>query len=217
MKLTQRTVDTLDLPKGKSEAIIFDEDLPGFGLRMRAGGKRSWVYQFKIGNQHRRMTLGSATALSPAKARETASKLHAQVRLGRDPSAEKVVSRARAAETMAAVLPSFLDYQRARLKPRSMVETERNLKKNAKPLHSLQLVKIDRRTIAGRVSAVASEKGGPTANRMRATAFKRTFASPESYDDLSVARQVGLRDGGKRLRPFNDVRVTLGSGHKSGS
>jgi len=73
MKLTQRTVDTLDLPKGKSEAIIFDEDLPGFGLRMRAGGKRSWVYQFKIGNQHRRMTLGSATALSPAKARETAS------------------------------------------------------------------------------------------------------------------------------------------------
>ena len=44
MKLTQRTVDTLDLPKGKSEAIIFDEDLPGFGLRMRAGGKRSWVY-----------------------------------------------------------------------------------------------------------------------------------------------------------------------------
>lgn len=172
MKLTQRTVDTLDLPKGKSEAIIFDEDLPGFGLRMRAGGKRSWVYQFKIGNQHRRMTLGSATALSPAKARETASKLHAQVRLGRDPSAEKVVSRARAAETMAAVLPSFLDYQRARLKPRSMVETERNLKKNAKPLHSLQLVKIDRRTIAGRVSAVASEKGGPTANRMRATLSK---------------------------------------------
>ena len=63
MKLTQRTVDTLDLPKGKSEAIIFDEDLPGFGLRIRAGGKRVWIFQFKLGNQHRRMTLGSATAL----------------------------------------------------------------------------------------------------------------------------------------------------------
>ena len=172
MKFTQKTIAALDLPKGKSEAIIFDEDLPGFGLRIRAGGKRTWIYQFKVGNQHRRMTLGSATALSPAEARETAGKLHAQVRLGRDPSAEKIDSRARAAETMAAVLPSFLDHQRKRLKPRSLVETERHLKKNARPLHPLQLAKIDRRTIAARVSAVASEKGGPTANRMRATLSK---------------------------------------------
>ena len=65
MKLTQKTVAALDLPKGKSETIVFDEDLPGFGLRIRAGGKRTWVYQFKVGNQHRRMTLGSVTALSP--------------------------------------------------------------------------------------------------------------------------------------------------------
>ena len=172
MKLTQKTIATLDLPKGKAKTIIFDEDLPGFGLRIRAGGKRTWIYQFKVGNQHRRMTLGSVTALSPQEARETAGKLHAQVRLGRDPSAEKIDFRARAAETMAAVLPSFLAYQRGRLKPRSLVETERHLKKNARPLHSLQLAKIDRRTIAARVSAVASEKGGPTANRMRSTLSK---------------------------------------------
>ena len=172
MKLTQKAIATLDLPKGKSEAIVFDEDLAGFGLRIRAGGKRTWIYQFKVGNQHRRMTLGSVMALSPQEARETAGKLHAQVRLGRDPSAEKMDSRARAAETMAAVLPSFLEYQRGRLKPRSLVETERHLKKNARPLHPLQLAKIDRRTIAGRVAAVASEKGGPTANRMRSTLSK---------------------------------------------
>ena len=118
------------------------------------------------------MTLGSVTALSSQDARATAGKLHAQVHLGRDPSAEKIVSRARAAETMAAVLPNFLAYQRERLKPRSLVETERHLQKNAKPLHPLQLAKIDRRAIAGTVSAVASEKGGPTANRMRATLSK---------------------------------------------
>ena len=172
MKLTQKTIAALELPAGKSEMIVFDEDLAGFGLRIRAGGKRTWIYQFKTGNQHRRMTLGSVTALSPQEVRETAGKLHAQVRLGRDPSAEKIKSRARAAETMAAALPSFLEYQRGRLKPRSLVETERHLKKNARPLHSLQLAKIDRRTIAGRVSAIANEKGGPTANRMRATLSK---------------------------------------------
>ena len=66
MKLNQKTITALDLPKGKAETIIFDEDLAGFGLRIRAGGKRTWIYQFKVGNQHRRMTLGSVTALLPA-------------------------------------------------------------------------------------------------------------------------------------------------------
>lgn len=70
MKLTQKTVAALNLAKGKTETIIFDEELPGFGLRIRAGGARSWIYQFKIGHQNRRMTLGSLAALSPARARD---------------------------------------------------------------------------------------------------------------------------------------------------
>ena len=31
MRLTQRVVDALSLPKGKAEAIFFDDTLPGFG------------------------------------------------------------------------------------------------------------------------------------------------------------------------------------------
>ena len=83
MKLTQKTITTLALPEGKTEAIVFDEDLPGFGLRLRGGGSRTWIFQYKIGNQHRRITLGSLAALTPARARETAADLHAAVRLGR--------------------------------------------------------------------------------------------------------------------------------------
>src|SRR5262249_49749887 len=40
--------------------------------------------------------------------------------------------------------------------------------KNCKSLHKLQLTKIDRRAVAALVSKVANEKGGPTANRVRA-------------------------------------------------
>jgi integrase len=168
MRLTQKTIGALSLPDGKAEAIHFDDDLPGFGLRIRAGGSRSFVFQFKIGGQHRRMTLGSAAVLAPARAREIASELHAQVRLGRDPSAEKTEARLRAGETMAAVLQNYLAFKRGELKPRSYVETERHLMKNAKPLHGLQLAKITRRDIAARISTIAAELSGGSANRLRA-------------------------------------------------
>ena len=36
MKLTQKTIAALTLAEGKTEAIIFDSDLPGFGIRIRA-------------------------------------------------------------------------------------------------------------------------------------------------------------------------------------
>jgi integrase len=169
MKLTEKLVAGLALPKGKAEAIVFDEDLGGFGLRLRTGGARTWIYQFKLGSQHRRITLGSLAALSPAQARKTAAELHAMVRLGRDPAGEKAEGRVRAAETMAAALQSYLPHQRARLKPRSNTEVERHLLKHCKPLHGLQLAKIDRRTVANRISAVAAKSGPIAANRTRAS------------------------------------------------
>ena len=79
MKLTQKAIAALVLPESKTDHIEWDSDLPGFGIRIRAGGARTWIYQYKIGNQHRRITLGNTTALSPACARATAGDLHAQV------------------------------------------------------------------------------------------------------------------------------------------
>ena len=48
MRLNDRTVTNTNpaLPPGKNEAIIFDEDMPGFGLRLRKAGARTWVYQY---------------------------------------------------------------------------------------------------------------------------------------------------------------------------
>jgi integrase len=132
-------------------------------------GSRTWIYQYKIGNQNRRVTLGSLAALTPARARDTAAEMHAMVRLGRDPAGEKTEGRARAAETMLAVAQSYLTYQSGHLRPRSYRELERHLLRYCKPLHGLQLQKIDRRTVAARISDVASGSGAATANRVRAS------------------------------------------------
>src|SRR6516162_5712727 len=112
MRLTDKTLATLTVPKGRSEAIVFDDDLPGFGLRLRAGGAARWIYQYDIGPRTRRMTLGSTAALPAARARAAAAELHHRVRLGADPAEAKAESRARAAETLGALLDVYLEEQR---------------------------------------------------------------------------------------------------------
>jgi hypothetical protein len=108
MKFTAKTVTALRLPEGRSEAIHFDATLPGFGLRLRSGGGRTWIYQYKLGGKHRRVTLGSAKALDLAKARDQAVMLYAQVKLGQDPAGQKQEGRVRALQTFEAVLKAFL-------------------------------------------------------------------------------------------------------------
>jgi integrase len=169
MKLTQKTIASIELPAGKTEAITFDQDLHGFGLRLRAGGSRTWVFQYKIGTQHRRVTLGNATALTPARAREAATEMHAQVKLGNDPAGQKAEGRVRAGETLGAVIALYLTYQSGHLRRRSYVETERHLMRYCKPLHGLQLSKVDRRAVATRIADVASSSGSATGNRVRAS------------------------------------------------
>ena len=89
MRLTATNIRNLTLPPGKADHVFFDDDLPGFGLRVRASGWQTWMVQYAIAGKTRRMALGSPALLDPGKARETAKDLLAQVRLGRDPAGEK--------------------------------------------------------------------------------------------------------------------------------
>jgi integrase len=90
-KLTQRTVAELvknEIP-AKGSRIIYDETIPGFGLRLTAGGVASFVlnYYRKSDGQERRMTIGrwSELAESADSARRKALELRQQVHDGVDP------------------------------------------------------------------------------------------------------------------------------------
>jgi hypothetical protein len=99
MRLTTASVQGLKLDTGVTDKIVFDETLPGFGIRVRASGARTWIYQYKIGGRTRRLVLGHATAIKLARAREIAGELHAKVRLGGDPASEKREKVQRALDT----------------------------------------------------------------------------------------------------------------------
>ena len=98
MRLNDRTVTntTPALPNGKRDAIIFDQDIPGFGLRIREGGSKTFVFQYGYGGRDRRITLGKFPKLSASAARELVAGvggLAAKVAIGQDPASEKQEAR----------------------------------------------------------------------------------------------------------------------------
>jgi hypothetical protein len=172
MELTQSIADSLALPEGKSDAIYFDDDVPGLGLRLRLSGKRaklkrSWIYQYQLGSKQRRMTLGAAPALTLAKARRTASELHHRVRLGEDPASARDQRRRQAGDTVEAMLKLYLPEKKPSLSPRTIPEIERHLLTYAKPLHSLGVASITRRDISTLSAELATSIGNATANLTR--------------------------------------------------
>jgi integrase len=168
MKLTNATVTALGLPAGKLDAIFFDDDLPGFGVRLRAGGRRTWICQYRVGAKQRRIKLGIVGVLDADKARSAAKHRLAQVTLGGDPQADKLLTRAKASITLIAVIESYLGAKKASLRPKSFEETGRYLRKHWRPLHGLPVHKIERRNIAARLAEITDENGPVAATRARA-------------------------------------------------
>ena len=85
MDITSRTIAALELPADKSDAIFFDDDLVGFGIRLRRGpdGKvrRSYVVQYRHAGRSRRVRIARAEVMSADKARGEARKILESVAL----------------------------------------------------------------------------------------------------------------------------------------
>jgi integrase len=149
-----------------SERTYFDSSLPGFGLRVRRAGGRTYVVQYDFGGKTRRMTLGSTATLDLGTARAKAKEILAARTLGRDVAAEKQVARARIGDAFAALLERYLPHKKAQVRPRSFTEIERHFVKMARPLHSRPVAAIDRRAITELMASVAVKNGPVAANSM---------------------------------------------------
>ena len=161
-------IERLALPAGVNDRIVFDAALPGFGLRLRDGGKRTWVVQYRVGTKQRRVTLGTVETLNADEARKRAKSALSTVHLGHDPQLEKAEARAQSAVTLGSIVERYLKERAAkRLKPKTLTEVTRSLRKHWKPLHAIPLTKVMRFDIAGQLGRIAKERGPIAANRSR--------------------------------------------------
>jgi integrase len=92
MKLTKRAIDATR--SDGTDRVLWDEELRGFGLRVKPGGLKSFVIQFR--NRQgvsRRLTVGQYSRLTPDEARREARRLLSDVERGLDPVERRVQER----------------------------------------------------------------------------------------------------------------------------
>jgi len=86
-KITKRVVDSAGVRE--KDYVIWDDELPGFGLRVFASGKRSYVLQYRALGRSRRYTIGLHGVWTAETARQEAKVQLGRVAQGDNPAEER--------------------------------------------------------------------------------------------------------------------------------
>jgi len=162
-KLTKRAVESLKATDGV-DRVVWDTDLPCFGLRVKPSGRKSYVLQFRNRQgRSRRLTLGTHGVLTPDAARRQARELLVEVERGADPVTER--EKERRAATVAELAELYLErHLIPKGKPRSVVEFRGLLDRHILPaLGRLKVAEVTRADVEALHRAMRGK--AVTANR----------------------------------------------------
>jgi integrase len=214
MNLTGKSTAALQLPTGKADAIYFDEQIRGFGYRLRAGAGgnvlRSWIVQYRRAGGTRRITLGNAAVLSAGQARKEAKKALGRVAIGEDPQAERIDRRGKDQHSFRSVAGEYLQAKEPGVRRRTFIEAKRYLTCSYfKPLHHMPVDTITRKDVAARLIAITRENGSVTASRAR-TAVNTFFIWTMQMGLVEANPVIGTiqpKDSEGRSRVLTDAEL----------
>ncbi|RZI99633.1 MAG: DUF4102 domain-containing protein [Brevundimonas sp.] len=230
-RLTKTIIET-----AVPNSVVWDSEVPGFGVRVTPAGSRSFVFQFRASRlEQGRITIGHYPAMSVEQARKTARVHRVSVDQGGNPSRERRGDRA--AVTLAELATYYLDTygpQRG-LKPQTISDARRLLERLALPRFGrrkvVEITVGDIRSIHNdahqRVSRYQANKLRAVLSRMFTLAIQhewRTdnpcrgvekFAEDQRWNHLSPAQVAALLEACDRYREqhaANAVRLLLFTG-----
>jgi integrase len=216
-KFIEGFADRMQVPAGMREIQVFDDDLPGFGIRKFASGKASYFVKFNIGPQQRRLTLGRVIRGNLKEMRLEASRVLAKARLGTDVAAVKRAAADRLTATFSELVARYLDDRQPKLRPRYHVEIKRQLERDWKSLHGMQVETVTRQNVVGVVDNIAAGQGQVAADRARTAlsgfygwAIERGYC--EANPTLNIAPRAEKRSRNRVLTEAELVEVWRVSG-----
>lgn len=183
-KLTIRLIAQLH---AGGDSFVWDEQVPGFGVRCRQGQK-SYVLQYRVlggrGSRQRRVTLGRVGTVSLDDARVLAQEYLRGVRYGQDPAGARQAMRA--APRIEDLAERYMrEHAAVKKKARSAHMDRVNLRLHVLPVLGMQRVDTVTRADVAKLHHGMRQVPG-AANRVLALLSKM----------LSLAEQWGLREPG---------------------
>ncbi|HEV7909956.1 MAG TPA: integrase arm-type DNA-binding domain-containing protein [Methylocella sp.] len=208
MRLTQTRIEGLKCPPDKRDMLVFDGEQRGLGVRITAGGGKTYLVQYNWHGQKRRIPLGSCGAVSLAKARDAVRAIMGDVARGIDPAAERKKARAHEALSLAALLSDWHALHLAGKRPRYASEAVRALRNAFSRYLDLPAANLSRATAVKTLDAMARKGSVSMAARTAAYgnaaygwAVKRGAIEGNPFLNLPVAPTL------KRERVLTDDEI----------
>jgi integrase len=202
-KFTHRTIAAAVCPPSRKDALFFDTETRGFGVRVTAGGSKLFLAQFVADGGKRRMPLGAFGTVTVEQARNAAKSILGQAAHGADPAAERKerVALARqkktdGAYTFAAMVAAWAAAREGDRRPSYLREAVSCLTRNLPKWQTRPATEI---TIADAVRAldgIKASKGVVAANRTLAYG-RAAFGWAVKRQALAINPMRGLERPGR--------------------
>jgi integrase len=196
IRFTNATVKTVVVPEGKKDKLWFDTEQPGFFIRKFKSGKATYGVKYVCRDQQRRITLGPVLPNNLDSMRKLAGDIAAKARnMGIDELAERQKARKAAkVKKLGDLLPTYLEIREKgspdklwkKLRPNSLSDVVRYLKRAWQPFHALSPDAVTRQMVIDRMAELTAESG-PIASKRAHAALSTFFAWLIHNNHCSVA------------------------------
>ena len=162
-KITKRAVEAL-APKNGAEVVLWDQEIRGFGIRVRTGGAKTYILHYRAGTGRgaplRKLSIGKhGSPWTPDKARTEAKRLLGLIASGEDPAERRATERKTL--TVAELCDLYLAEGATHKKPSTLKSDLGRIAHHIKPL--LGRVRVDKVLRADIERLLIDVKTGKTA------------------------------------------------------
>lgn len=224
VELTETLIKKAGLAPEQKRAMLWDARITGLGLRLLAGGSKTFWFQYRPGKggrgtASRMIRIGAWPAVTLGAARKAAQGYAGEVAHGKDPAEEKQEERRKTEATLSQLLAENGEYER-HLKRRRVVNTKvilSGLRRGLARLMSKDVAEIERRDYVAAITAIEDQgKPGAAADLRKFIhtfcewCVGRGFVQANVMGGLRQAKQTRaerVAAGAKRARALDDGEI----------
>jgi integrase len=167
MRFTDANVKAYKDSAGRPSYSVWDENLPGFGFRVQAGGSKVYYAKYRVGTKQRMLKIGRVDKLGLIDATRKAKAVFSSVADNIDPANTKAQATAEAGQTFKPAFNGFLAKLETERSASYHAATTAYLEKHLHKLHGMALASIDQATVSRELDTINKTRGPIAMNRAR--------------------------------------------------